>query len=98
MDAAYLGNNLREYEITRHVSLALLDRMAMLQLQTAGTCEFSVPEALFDIDYPGHYLRRIKSVSVTVPCVTGPEMGVPMRLTLVSAECASIRARRVTIP
>ena len=85
MDTAYLGNNVREYEITRHVSLALHDPVALLQLQTAGSCEFTVPEALFDIDYPGHYLRRIKSVSVTVPCVTGPYTGVPMRLTLVSS-------------
>ena len=85
MDASYLENNLREYELTRHVSLALLDPLALLQLQTAGSCEFSVPEALFDVDYPGQYLRRIKSVGVTVPCVTGPYTGVPMRLTLVSS-------------
>lgn len=85
MDTAYLSNNPREYEITKHVSLALLDPVALLQLQTAGSCEFSIPEALFDLEYPGHYLRRIKSVSVTVPCVTGPYTGVPMRLTLVSS-------------
>jgi hypothetical protein len=85
MDAAYLESNVREYEITRHVSLALLDPVALTQLRTTGACQFSVPEALFDIDYPGHYLRRIASVSVTVPCVTGPYTGVPMRLTLVSS-------------
>jgi hypothetical protein len=85
MDKAYLENNRREYELTRHVSLALLDPVALLKLQTAGTCEFSVPEALFDLDYPGHYLRRIKSIGVTVPCVTGPYTNVPMRLTLVSS-------------
>ena len=77
MDTGYLENNRREYELTRHVSLALLDPVALLQLRTAGACEFSVPEALFDLDYPGHYLRRIKSVSVTVPCVAGPYTGVP---------------------
>jgi hypothetical protein len=85
MDAAYLENNRREYEMTKHVSLALLDPVALVQLQTAGACEFSVPEAAFDVDCPGHYLRRIKSVSVTVPCVTGPYTSVPMRLTLVSS-------------
>jgi Tc toxin complex TcA C-terminal TcB-binding domain len=85
MDTAYLSNNVREYEVTKHVSLALLDPVALLQLQTAGSCEFSVPEALFDIDYPGHYLRRIKSVAVSIPCVTGPYTTVPARLTLVSS-------------
>jgi peptidoglycan hydrolase-like protein with peptidoglycan-binding domain len=85
MDVGYLENNLREYEITQHVSLAQLDPVALTQLRTSGGCEFSVPEALFDVDYPGQYLRRIKSVSVTVPCVTGPYTGVPLRLTLVSS-------------
>jgi hypothetical protein len=85
MDKAYLENNLREYELTRHVSLALLDPVALVQLQTAGRCEFSLPEALYDLDHPGHYLRRLKSVSVSVPCVTGPYTAVPMRLTLVAS-------------
>lgn len=85
MDVGYLDNNRREYEITRHVSLALVDPVALLQLQTTGSCEFTVDESLFDVDYPGQYLRRIKTVSVTVPCVTGPFTGLPMRLTLVAS-------------
>ncbi|MBC8121639.1 MAG: hypothetical protein H7Y22_07360, partial [Gemmatimonadaceae bacterium] len=98
MDKGYLENNLREYEITKHVSLALLDPVALIQLQTAGACEFSVPEVLFDIDYPGHYLRRSKSVSVTIPCVTGPYTGVPMRLTLVSSRTRVAPSSEGTYP
>ncbi|KAL2856477.1 hypothetical protein BJY01DRAFT_242815 [Aspergillus pseudoustus] len=30
---------------------------------------FSLPEAIYDIDYPGHYMRRIKSLSLTIPCI-----------------------------
>ncbi|MGB4069894.1 MAG: neuraminidase-like domain-containing protein [Nitrospira sp.] len=85
MDKSYLENNRREYELTKHVSLALLDPVALLKLQTDGTCEFSIPESLFDLEYPGHYLRRIKSVSISIPCVTGPYTSVPARLTLVSS-------------
>ncbi|MBS0150492.1 MAG: peptidoglycan-binding protein [Nitrospira sp.] len=85
MDKSYLDNNRREYEITKHVSLAQLDPVALLKLQTDGVCEFSIPEALFDLEYPGHYLRRIKSASVSIPCVTGPYTSVPARLTLVSS-------------
>ena len=40
------------------------------------------PETLFDLDYPGHYLRRIKSVSITIPCVAGPYASVNCKLTL----------------
>ncbi|HRI38937.1 MAG TPA: hypothetical protein PLO50_10295, partial [Nitrospira sp.] len=85
MDKSYLDNNRREYEITKHVSLAQLDPIAVLKLQTEGAREFSIPEALYDLEYPGQYLRRIKSVSVSIPCVTGPYTSVPARLTMVSS-------------
>jgi hypothetical protein len=37
---------------------------------------------MFDLDYPGHYFRRIKSVSLTLPCVTGPYTSVSCTLRL----------------
>ena len=39
---------------------------ALLTLIEHGACDFSLPEMLFDGDYPGHYLRRLQRVSVTV--------------------------------
>lgn len=39
----YLNNNRREYEITKHVSLAALDPVALLNLTTMGECAFSIP-------------------------------------------------------
>jgi len=82
MEAAYLDKNKREYEITKHVSLMQLDPVALLLLKETGRCEVNLPEALLDLDFPGHYLRRIKSVSLTIPCVTGPYSSVPCTLTL----------------
>lgn len=82
MDAAYVENNRREYELTKHVSLASLDPVALIQLRETGQCFFSLPEKIFDLDCPGHYMRRIKNVSVTIPCVTGPYTGVNCTLTL----------------
>ena len=82
MEVAYFEQNKREYEITKHVSLVQLDPMALLRLKETGQCEVSLPEALLDLDFPGHYLRRIKSVSLTIPCVTGPYSSVPCTLTL----------------
>jgi hypothetical protein len=82
METAYREQNRREYELTRHCSLAQIDPAALIQLRQTGTCEFEVPEAFFNLDHPGHYLRRIKSVGVTVPCVTGPYSGVNATLTL----------------
>jgi hypothetical protein len=82
MELAYLDQNKREYEITKHVSLIQLDPLALVQLKQTGKCFLNLPEVLFDLDYPGHYMRRIKSVSLTIPCVTGPYTSVNCTLTL----------------
>ena len=47
-----------------------------MALKETGSCEFSIPEWLFDLDTPGHYRRRLKTVSLTIPCVTGPYQGI----------------------
>lgn len=85
MEVSYLEQNTREYELTKHVSLAMADPLALMALKTTDECTIDLPEALFDFDYPGHYLRRIKSVSVTIPCVTGPYAGVSCTLELRSS-------------
>ena len=82
MEVAYIEQNQREYEITQHFSLALLNAQALLQLRENGACEFDIPELAFDLRYPGHYMRRIKSASVTIPCVVGPYTNVNATLSL----------------
>ncbi len=84
MEAAYLDAHKRELELTRTISLVQIDPAALVQLRETGSCEFEIPEALFNLDYPGHYLRRIKSLAVTIPCVAGPYTGVSATLTLLS--------------
>jgi hypothetical protein len=84
METAYLNENVREYELTKHFSLRLQFPMAFLRLRATGRCEIDIPEWMFDLDYPGHYMRRIRNVTLTIPCVTGPFTGVHCRLTLLS--------------
>lgn len=83
LDAAYIAQNRRELEITKHVSLALTNPMALLQFKESGSCFFDLPEELFDLDYQGHYFRRIKSVSISIPCVVGPYTTVNCTLRLI---------------
>jgi Tc toxin complex TcA C-terminal TcB-binding domain len=85
MEHTYLDLNAREYELTKHVSLRLAFPQQYLALLATGCCEFELPEWLFDLDYPGQYLRRIKNVSLSIPCVVGPYTGVHARLTLLSS-------------
>lgn len=82
LESAYLEQNRREFELTKHVSLALLDPLALVKLRETGRCFFNLPEEIFDLDYPGHYFRRIKSVSLTLPCVVGPYTTISCTLRL----------------
>jgi hypothetical protein len=82
MEHAYLDGNRREYELTRHYSLVQNDPLELIRLKERGQCEIELPEALFDIDFPGHYMRRVKSISLTIPAVVGPYTGVNCTLTL----------------
>ena len=82
LETAYLEQNRREFELTKHISLTQLDPLALVKLRETGRCFFRLPEEIFDLDYPGHYFRRIKSVSLTLPCVTGPYTTISCTLRL----------------
>lgn len=84
MEHAYLDENVREYELTKHFSLRRDFPLEFLRLQATGSCEIELAEWMFDLDY-SHYLRRIRNVSLTIPCVVGPYNGVHARLTLLSS-------------
>lgn len=85
LEMAYHENNKREYELTKSVSLRQLNPLALLTLKATGTCEVNLPEWLFDLDGPGHYMRRIKNVSLSIPSVTGPYASVNCTLTLLKS-------------
>jgi hypothetical protein len=82
MEKAYLDANRRDLEITKPISLFQLDPEELLTLRETGACNIHIPELLFDLDFPGHYFRRIKAVRVTIPCVAGPFMNVSATLSL----------------
>lgn len=86
MDSMYLDRHRRELEITKHISVARLDPQQILRLRATGSCDIHVPEVLFDLDFPGHYRRRIKAVTLTIPCVKGPYTSISARLTLQRSE------------
>nr|VFK63844.1 MAG: Hemopexin [Candidatus Kentron sp. UNK]VFK70947.1 MAG: Hemopexin [Candidatus Kentron sp. UNK] len=64
MDKAYMESDSRGFEITRNISLLEIDPLALLQLKTRGVCNFRLTEELFDYDFPGHYNRQIKTISL----------------------------------
>jgi len=80
MESAWLTRNARRLELTKTVSLKQLDSEAFTSLVTDGVTQFSLSESLFDNDYPGHYLRQIKFVTVSLPALVGPYQDVKMTL------------------
>jgi hypothetical protein len=85
MEVAYLDQNKREYEITKHISLAMNNPLELIRLKATGECEIELPEMLFDMDNPGHYFRRIRSLALTIPCVVGPYTSINCTLTLLNS-------------
>lgn len=93
METSYLDKNKREYEVTKHISLAQVDPLALVRLRATGVCDFEVPEAVYDMDHPGQYFRRIKTVSMSLPCVAGPYTSVSAKLSLVSNKYRKNKAK-----
>lgn len=85
MELAYHDNNKRELELTKHVSLRQLNPVALLALKATGSCQVTIPEWLYDIDCPGHYMRRIKSVALSIPSIVGPYTSVNCTLSLLKS-------------
>ena len=84
LENEYLNSNRRELELSKSISVALLNPLALIELRETGKCHLSLPEELFDLDYQGHYFRRIKSVSLSIPCVAGPYTSVNCSLRLLN--------------
>ncbi|MCC8456067.1 insecticidal toxin complex protein TccB [Photorhabdus aegyptia] len=86
MEAAYLARHERRLNVIRTVSLKnLLGDDGFNKLKNEGKVDFPLSEKLFDNDYPGHYLRQIKTVSVTLPTLVGPYQNVKATLTQTSS-------------
>lgn len=85
LERKFIETNYRSLEINQSFSLTQIAPTALIELRETGSCEFEVSEIFFDLFYPGHYRRKIKSVRLTIPCVTGPYTNVSATLTLVGS-------------
>ena len=81
MEATYMQQNERRLEIQKIISLAALDLAAFTNLKDNGECIFDITELDFDYDYPGHYCRQIKSMTLSFPALLGPYQNIHATLT-----------------
>ena len=99
MQTEFLKANHRDLEITKTVSLRVLkdkDKASTInrtwpQIHTSlineGSCDFELTHKMFEDDWKGqgHYLRRIKTLSVTIPGIVSPYENVRATLTQTSS-------------
>jgi Tc toxin complex TcA C-terminal TcB-binding domain/ABC toxin N-terminal region/Neuraminidase-like domain/PA14 domain/Salmonella virulence plasmid 28.1kDa A protein len=84
LEKSYLEEYRREFELIKNVSIAMLNPLALIELRETGSCYIFLPEELFDLDFRGHFYRRIKSVRLSIPCVAGPYTTMNCTLRLLS--------------
>jgi len=85
MEQSYISRNERNFAISKTISLRTLladkwEEESRTLLKT-GDIIFLFNQALFDQDYPGHYLRKIAWLSVSLPAVVGPYQDIRAILT-----------------
>ena len=85
MESAWLSRHQRRLELTRTVSLKQLLGDDFADLINKGLVSFTLNESLFDNDYPGHYLRQIKYITLSLPTLVGPYQDIRATLTQTSS-------------
>jgi hypothetical protein len=71
----------RKLQITKTIPLATLVPLEFQKFRETGFITFNTPMELFDRDFPGHYLRLIKQVRVSVIALVPPAQGIHATLT-----------------
>jgi hypothetical protein len=80
LDQLAFDTDKRRLELTKNISLATLDPVAFQKFRETGTITFQTPMDLFDRDFPGHYLRLVKRIRVSVIALISPIDGIKATL------------------
>lgn len=80
LDQLAFDTDKRRLELTKNISLATLDPVAFQKFRETGSITFQTPMEIFDRDFPGHYLRLIKRVRVSLIALIPPVDGIKATL------------------
>jgi len=76
LDQYAFENDERKLNLSQTFSLASLAPFEFQQFRNTGVLPFGTPMSLFDQDFPGHYLRLIKRVRVSLVALVPPVRGI----------------------
>jgi hypothetical protein len=66
----------RKLHLTQTISLSQIAALELQQFRETGALVFATPMDMFDREFPGHYLRLIKRVQVSLIALISPVRGV----------------------
>lgn len=83
LESKFIETDIRKLELKQQFSMMQLAPDKLLELKVNGECiDFTIPEAAYDLTNPGEFRRIIKSVSISIPCISGPYTSIGAKLTL----------------
>ncbi|WP_374562910.1 hypothetical protein [Ideonella sp.] len=83
LDQFAFDSNRRKLQLSETFSLAQLFPAEFQRFRETGSLPFATPMALFDRGFPGHYLRLLSRVSLSMIALVPPRQGV--RATLIAS-------------
>jgi Tc toxin complex TcA C-terminal TcB-binding domain/Concanavalin A-like lectin/glucanases superfamily/ABC toxin N-terminal region len=81
LDSYGFGTDQRRLNLSQTFSLAQMCPLEFELFRETGTLDFATPIYWFDECFPGHYLRRIQQVRVSVVALIPPSQGIRATLT-----------------
>jgi Tc toxin complex TcA C-terminal TcB-binding domain len=81
LDQYAFENDRRKLDLTQTFSLAALAPFEFERFRSTGVLPFSTPMRLFDQSFPGHYLRLIRRIRISLVALVPPVTGIRATLT-----------------
>ncbi|NVK66502.1 MAG: hypothetical protein HWE22_18060 [Flavobacteriales bacterium] len=88
LDNAYIKHDTRKFELSKDISLKLLDPGALVNLTHHKYCKFELETELLQMIFQSRNTGniRIKSLGISIPCVTGPYVSTNVKLRVEGGE------------
>ncbi len=90
LDNAYIKNDKRRFEMSKDISLKLLNPITLIELIESDEREttFVLEQNLFKKVFNNRELDKIhiKSIAVSIPCVTGPQVSTNLKINIEGEE------------
>ena len=94
LEMAYLEQNRREFEMTRTCRSHGSTRSRCSSSRRPGAARSRCRSGSSTCDSPGHYMRRLKGVGVSIPCVDRAVHGRPLHAVAPAQQRPRVVARR----